>query len=107
MKNQDEQTQPLWHSDYINFFIYDPRQRNNKKHHSLLLSIQSWNINKQNATPSNNQNQKNYNSPHMEQLAQKFAHFKNESDDTLIKVEHTMEEKLKRSQSTQVTYKNL
>ena len=41
----------------------------------------------------------------MEQLAQKFAHFKNEPDDTLIKVEHTMEEKLKRSQSTQVTYK--
>jgi hypothetical protein len=28
----------------------------------------------------------------MEQLAQKFAHFKNESDDTLIKVEHTIVE---------------
>ena len=79
--NQDELTQPVRHSDYINFFIYDSRQRYNKKlpQSTFLDSKLEYKYSK--SHPIEQPKPKNYNSPHLEQLEQKFAYYINEPDD--------------------------
>ena len=81
MNNQDEQTQPVRHSDYINIFIYDSRQRNNKKLPQSTSLDSKLEYKKTESHHIEQPKPKNYNSPHLEHLEQKFAYYINESDD--------------------------